>query len=192
MGVLGTTTAFADDTPAGTTPADANKTVADLETNNQNSATTNGSITFGAGTLSLYNVPDTATFDGKLGVGNVYLDGVDATASLTATVADFLGAADDNWTLNLSQSGWKAGVGGSEATASRLNTGTLSVTPDSGSAVTLSNDKSDAVYATGSAGVITLPSKLNFHMDPGASVQAGNYTNTLNWKLTDPAAPTQK
>lgn len=93
VGVLGTTTAFADDTPADTTPAATNKTVADLETNNQNSATTNGSITFGAGTLSLYNVPDTTTFNGVLGVGNVYLNGADATASLTATVADFLGGS---------------------------------------------------------------------------------------------------
>lgn len=190
-GTLGTATAFADDTPTATsdnTPAAAADST---------KATTNGDINFGAGTLSLKNVTASASLlDQKgLSVSDVYLNGVNADAPLTATVEDFLGN-DGTWTLMLSQGGWQASSANLDKTAQVLNnTGTLSIAPDAKSqaeASIIPADKTTTEYAKGSDVITELPSRLRFHLPEQTSVQTGKYTNTLNWSLNDSASATQE
>lgn len=179
VGVLGTTTAFADDATTG------NSTTAD----SKQSATTTGNISFSGGTLSLYNVTDSAVL-GKEGlkVSDVYTNGIQqASAPLTASVDDFLGDGKD-WSLKLAQSGWKAGSDGSAATATTLDTGTLTVTPDKGAKQTLTT--APVEYGKGSTGTVTLPGTLNFDLRAGTAVQTGSYTNTLTWTSDDSVTAT--
>lgn len=183
VGVLGTTTAFA----AGTTGTGTTD-------NSQLSATTKGSINFTPGTISLYGVQDSVAFKSS-NVGDVYANGLDATAdpNLTATVADFLGAEKDTWTLTLAQSGWKSDTSSESSSegADALNTGTLSTTDDGNNTQVI--DTTGTTYKTGSAGITVLkPQTLKLHLDKGTNVKAGNYTNNLTWNLTDPAIPTQQ
>lgn len=181
VGVLGTTTAFAD----GTTPTTGNSTTAD----NKQSATTTGNISFSGGTLSLYNVTDSAVLSKEgLKVSDVYTKGVQASAPLTASVDDFLGDGKD-WSLKLAQSGWKAGSDGSAATATVLDGGTLSVTPDKGTKQSLTT--APVEYGKGSTGTVTLPGTLNFDLPAGTAVQTGSYTNTLTWTLDDSVSSAQ-
>ncbi|GAW99093.1 hypothetical protein [Secundilactobacillus mixtipabuli] len=191
-GTLGTATAFADDTTPAATPDNTPAAAAD-----STKATTNGDISFGAGTLSLKNVTASASLlDQKgLSVSDVYLNGVNASAPLTATVEDFLGN-DGTWTLMLSQDGWQASSANLDKTAQILkNTGTLSIASDEGSKAKASDIPADGTateYATGSDVITELPSRLTFNLPKQTNVQTGKYTNTLNWSLNDSASATQE
>lgn len=191
-GTLGTATAFADDTTPTATSDNTPAAAAD-----STKATTNGDINFGAGALSLKNVTASASLlDQKgLSVSDVYLNGVSATASLTATVEDFLGD-NGNWTLSLAQGGWMTSDASLDKTVQVLNdNGTLSISPDTDSKAEASDIPAAGntiEYGKGSAGITELPSHLKFTLPAQTNVQTGKYTNTLNWSLNDSASATQE
>ena len=191
-GTLGTATAFADDTTPTATSDNPPAAAAD-----STKATTNGDISFGAGTLSLKNVTTSASLTdaNALKVSDVYLNGVNATAPLTATVEDFLGD-NGSWTLSLAQDGWKTSDASLAKTVQVLtDNGTLSISPDTDSKAEASDIPAagNAIeYGKGSAGITELPSHLNFTLPKNLNVQTGKYTNTLNWSLNDSASATQE
>lgn len=158
-GTLGTATAFADDTTPTATSDNTPAAAAD-----STKATTNGDISFGAGTLSLKNVTTSASLTdaNALKVSDVYLNGVNATAPLTATVEDFLGD-NGSWTLSLAQDGWKTSDASLAKTVQVLtDNGTLSISPDTDSKAEASDIAAgNAIeYGKGSAGITELPSYL--------------------------------
>lgn len=186
MGVIGINgTVFADATTA-------NPTTANTTDNTQLGATTTGSLNFKGGTLSLYNVQDTAAFntpDTAFSTQDVYTNGLSATNAdkkMTATVDDFLGEDADTWTLTVNKSKWAAGDDGVASGATALDTGAhLSV--DKGEITT-----DGLEYDTGSEGHNELTEQtLSVAIDQGTVVKKGAYTNTLTWNLVDPAAADQ-
>lgn len=155
---------------------------------NSLTGSTNASVTFEGGNLSLSDTVDSITFD-KQNAGTVFASGISdvpANKAMTATVDDFLAGAA-GWSLKVKQSGW---AGADTATVTALTTGaTLKL---DNAAITTA----DAEAATGEYGstpnAFDKKGNVTLSIAQGTVVKPGEYTNTLTWTLTDPILDTAK
>lgn len=165
----------------------ANETAAP-DTADVTSATTTGSVKFEAGHLSLYNVNDAVDF-GSANAATVYASGYDKTADdESVNVDDFL-ADNGQWTLNVKQGGWVKGTDGTTAGETALNNNaTLKIGEK-----TITTDGTD--LTTGNAannGKAIDLGKYSLSVAKNTNVNAGTYTNTLTWSLSNVAGAATK
>ena len=160
----------------------ANETAAS-DTADVKSATTTGSVKFEAGHLSLYNVNDAVDF-GSANAATVYASGYDKTADdESVNVDDFL-ADNGQWTLNVKQGGWVKGADGTTAGETALNNnatlkiGEKKITTD-GTDLTTGNAANNGKAIDLGAYSLSVAKNTN--------VNAGTYTNTLTWSLSNVA-----
>ena len=165
----------------------ANQTAAS-DTADVTSATTTGSVKFEASHLSLYNVNDAVDF-GSANAATVYASGYDKTADdESVNVDDFL-ADNGQWTLNVKQGGWVKGTDGTTAGETALNNnatlkiGERTITTD-GTDLTTGN-------AANNGKAIDL-GKYSLSVAKNTNVNAGTYTNTLTWSLSNVAGAATK
>lgn len=161
----------------------AANTTAASDTADVTSATTTGSVKFEAGHLSLYNVNDAVDF-GSANAATVYASGYDNTADdESVNVDDFL-ADNGQWTLNVKQGGWVKGTDGTTAGETALNNNaTLKIGKK-----TVTTDGVD--IATGNAannGTAIDLGAYSLSVAKNTNVNAGTYTNTLTWSLSNVA-----
>lgn len=165
----------------------ADTTDTSTSTNTDTTASTNGSVTFTAGTLKLSNVTTDAKFTGA-SVQDVYTKGLIQTADnqMTATVSDFLGAANDEWSLTVAKGGWSKGTGSASTPDATLDENAkLSI---GGTEVTTAGLE---VLRGGAGQQDMTAADLTLNINKGTNVTADTYTNTLTWTLADPADPKQ-
>ena len=165
-----------------------NPATVDTADNNQVDATTDASVSFKGGTLSLSNVPDVVAFstaDQPFNVQDIWTNGAKADQDMSATVENFLGAADANWTLTVQQGKWTAGTTGTAAGATAL---------DASAHLLVDNQdlKTAVTFGTGSSGRTVLQKTLTLAIDKRTLLSQGTYTNTLTWTLTNSVAATQQ
>lgn len=162
---------------------------ADTTDNTQVNATTNATVSFKSGTLSLSNVQNQAAFNTTttaFSAATIWQSGLASTPAdtkMTATVDDFLGGDSDAWTLSVAKGTWKASDG--------------KAAPELDKGAHLSIDKDNEIttagysYATGKYGHnVIAEHSLDLKIDSGTLVNPGTYSNTLTWTLSDPASKT--
>ncbi|MFD1393938.1 hypothetical protein ACFQ3L_10215 [Lacticaseibacillus jixianensis] len=153
---------------------------------NSLTGSTNASVTFEGGNLSLSNTTGSVAFKGSK-VLDVYTSGYADSQPVTATVDDFLSGAK-GWTLNVKQTGWT--TTDANADAAPLNSDSTALTLGD----TAIQATGDTLAGKGDYGhtpdAFDGNNQLSLKIKSGVTVKPGAYSNTLTWTLTDPISAT--
>jgi hypothetical protein len=160
-------------------------------------ATTDATVNFKAGNLSLYDVADSLNF-GSDSVNNIWAAGFksnEQTKIVSPTIEDFLGDSK-NWSVSVGLGQWAKGTDGTDKGATTLNSSaTLTFSNDNISREKIIADGSVSGLYTGNAGKYSAngtgekgdnlisETSIEFDVAQGTLVESGSYTNTLTWSL---------